>query len=314
MLHIDDCVDGFLRAVKTLTKKRKGSSFTAPRTWLDTFNLASGSTTPVNDLIDMIVRFTRSKSPIQFIAGDDRFPNTYRGNTEKARKGLGFQAAVSVEEGVLRLVRLYLKQIERGLGQQIAARCTEPEPSLVSPQELAKLDDCLVHFSVDQGGELATLEESREYNVWFAGREMPLYQMRSFVRTSKDGKSFLSLRHHSEETWVGLKGPMSAGPVELERVNKTDGIHTEFEMEVNPKDSTIRLRVPGTKYQLAGPFTNASKFFLVSRDADVWPFRINPVCCKAPTPWPFYKEDRMLLFYITCPSSTDSSFSQRTTL
>ncbi|KAG8939592.1 hypothetical protein FRC04_006214, partial [Tulasnella sp. 424] len=42
---------------------------------------------------------------------------------------------------------------------------------------------------------------------------------------------------------------------------------------------------------LRPPISAGGDFHLVSSDLEVWPFRVSPICCEAPPPWPFFQED-----------------------
>lgn len=258
----------------------------------DAYNVASGFMAPVDKLVDMVVRLTRSKSPIQYIPGDDRFPNTYVGSTERAWEVLGFQAAVNVEEGVLRFIRAYLEKTERFLNKQIASHCTNPNK--VAPEDLIKLTNCQAHLTVDIQGELATVVDWDADNSWHASREMPIPTLRTFVKYH-DGKPIISFKSKDMDGWLGFREDATAGPVELRRMWKSDidvGAMVDWEVRVNPKDyMTVKLVAAGTELQLVGPTSTSGKFALIDEWVDVWPFRITPVCCSAPPPWPFFTDD-----------------------
>ncbi|KAF8338858.1 uncharacterized protein EI90DRAFT_3117929 [Cantharellus anzutake] len=200
LLHIDDCVDGFLLAVKYLTSSLSGH---APRTYFNAFNLASGFSAPVSTLVSTLVKLARSKSPIQYIPGDNRFPNTYRGSAEKAQRILGYEPQVNVEEGLERFVRAFLQQTEHYLSAKIGSTCGKASPSIEesSDENLNKLDGCTVHVSVDIQREFAGLfpPKSGESDQWTTGTTMPPPTLHTDIIVRSDPQPVKDLRPPPEE-------------------------------------------------------------------------------------------------------------------
>lgn len=298
LIHIDDVVDAFLLAVQQLTHRRTEWSFKSPRTFFDAFNVASGSSAPVDDLIDKIVRYTRSKSPIQYIHGDDRFPNVYRGSTDKAWTKLGFRAAVSVEEGVLRLVKLYLQRTERVLQKKIDSECGLEAPNSQENADLHKLNNCQAHVDMDVQGELTILGSPDDVNDnrWHAGTTLPPYPVRTFVKYDADGKPLLAVKEKDQDYFFGIRHSPTPkeGSVKVERIWRNDiaaGDYVDWEMEVNAEEGTMKLILPGFPLQLKPPASPGGNFYLVPSELEIWPFRVTPICCPAPPPWPFFRDD-----------------------
>ncbi|KAG8897277.1 hypothetical protein FRC00_004598, partial [Tulasnella sp. 408] len=258
---------------------------------------ASGSA-PVDDLIDKIVRYTRSKSPIQYIHGDDRFPNVYRGSTDKAWTKLGFRAAVSVEEGVLRLVKLYLQRTERVLQKKIDAECGASAQNLQDNADLHKLNNCQAHVDMDVQGELTILGSPDDVNDnrWHAGTTLPPYPVRTFVKYDANGRPLLAVKEKDQDYFFGIRHSPTPreGTVKVERIWRNDiaaGDYVDWEMEVNAEEGTMKLILPGFPLQLKPPASPGGNFYLVPSELEIWPFRVTPICCPAPPPWPFFRDD-----------------------
>ncbi|KAG8905441.1 hypothetical protein FRC00_013256, partial [Tulasnella sp. 408] len=147
LIHIDDAVDAFLLAAEHLSRFQNDPSLKRTRTFIDTFNIASGTATPVDDLLDKVLRFTRSKSPIRHIPMDTRFPTILSANTEKARNKLNFHASLSLDQGLLQLVKLILKRNERALRNKMDTECGAASPTIKANalSEMYKLNNCQAH-------------------------------------------------------------------------------------------------------------------------------------------------------------------------
>ncbi|KAG8956524.1 hypothetical protein FRC04_000002 [Tulasnella sp. 424] len=296
LIHIDDVVDAFLLAVQQLSHRRNKWSFKSPRTFFDAFNVASGSSAPVDDLIDKIVRYTRSKSPIQYIPADNRFPNVYRGSTDKSWSELGFRAAVSVEEGVLRLVKLYLQRTERVLQKKIGLECGASAASIKANTELHKLNDCAAHINMDVRGELTILNppDDPKDSRWHAVTTLPPYPVRTYITNNANGKPMLAVKEKDYFFGIRRSPAPAEGLVKVERISKHDisaGDHANWEMEVNAEEGTMKLILPGFPLQLKPPASPGGNFYLVPSELEIWPFRVTPICCQAPPPWPFFEDD-----------------------
>lgn len=251
--------------------------------------------------MDTLVSLTRSKSPIRYIPGDARFPNVYRGNTEKAQRVLGYTPAVTIEEGLLRYVKAYLRRTRDFLNGRVEETCGEASPSLVVNAQIEKLDGCYVHIEVDVLGQFAALKPpGGDESAWSITSEVSLYFLHAAVTRQSGHVPHIRLHtSDNDHTFLGLfKDDFRPGPVTLSKltaaiVDSGAAVITEWELEVNAEQSAVRLVVPGTDYFLMSPTTVGGRFSLVSKAArDVWPFRITPTCCPSPAPWPFVLDDR----------------------
>lgn len=298
-------MDAFLLAAQRLSRFRNSPS-TNPATSFDVFNVASGNAVPVNDVVDKILRYTRSKSPVRYIPRDDRFPANFRGSTDKAWSKLGFQASISLDEGLFKLVKLHLKRTERSLRKKIDAECGEASPTIKANalSEMYKLNNCHAHMHAHVQGELAILavpENAGNDTRWHVESRFPPYNLRIFVKSGSNGKPLIAIRDLHQDFFFGIRnlGPqVTQGPVKVEQIWRetiVEGDTVDWEMEVNAEKGTVKLILPGTSLQLRPPISTGGDFHLVSSDLDIWPFRVSPVCCEAPPPWPFFQEDRECL-------------------
>ncbi len=104
-IYVDDLVDGLIAA--------------ASRTDADgeAFNLGTGAQTTVEDLARLVIRLCESKSEMEYVPRRSWDHSVHRqADVTKARKVLGFQPSVSMEEGLRRTIRWF-----RGHEAQIAS-------------------------------------------------------------------------------------------------------------------------------------------------------------------------------------------------
>lgn len=310
MLHISDAVEGVVLTIHDLTKKRNSWSISNSRTSLDIFDLVSDSSATVEELVDKVVRLTRSKSPLRYLPNDNLFPDTNHGRNKNVLKELSsWWRPTPVDEGLLRLVRDYLQEMEWSLKKRYDSTCGAASPSLTYNAEIEKLNDCYSSVAVDMAGELAIIQlgDKDGNRYWETSPEMPLRsRIRTFVKMREDGKPILSLRDLDSDRWLGLDATTVTEPglvslAVLSNEDRSAGKLSEWEMDVNKEDSTVRLVLAETQYQLAGPPTLAGNYSLISKDLDIYPFRIIPICCEhAQAPWPFFADDRECLFSSPC--------------
>src|SRR5258708_2884877 len=97
------------------------------------------------------------------------------------------------------------------------------------------------------------------------------------------------------------------GPVQLpgniaDDISGIDPVRiVECELEINSEDATaVRLVLSGSDVYLMRPTIVRGDFtILPKKTKDEWPFRITPICCKAPGPWPFFRDDREFFVCLT---------------
>ncbi|KAG9005282.1 hypothetical protein FRB93_009836 [Tulasnella sp. JGI-2019a] len=298
LLHIDDCVHAFILTIKRLTERRQKRFFGTPATYYETFDVSSGSEVSFTDVIDKAVRFSRSKSPIQYIPQKD----TVVSNVAKAPRLPGFETTVPIDEGLLRLTQDYLRRQEKALADELQSRCSQP-PRPVSNDDLMKLNDCTVHILIDIEGSLEVLT-NKDQGAFMYKNKFPPDLLKTYVRRREsDGKVLIRILGNAKDSgrdsrWLAVQMPLKNGGVFVEEMPGPQakwpvGNDTlvDWEVETNVEQGTVRLLLADTPYQLRGPAMGGGGFRLVSRDEDIWPFRITPVCCKAPLPWPFYEDD-----------------------
>lgn len=319
------------------------------RTSFEAFNVASGQSAKASSVISNLVHLTHSLSPIQTIPGDARFPNVYRGSTVKASSVLGFKAKVGVREGLSKFVTAYMRRTGAFLEARIRSSCgprtgptsaTEITPGetlndvsprfAVNNKQLDKLDGCLVHVVMNMDGELATLGPPPESSssTWTAMKNMPPFEFHTSTSRSHshDGNESVLIRIQDHDHYVvGLRDPSILGPVVLERMSEWEAkkmsrqkeLVADWEMRADTETSTLRLFVPGTKRQLFPTFIGGN-FTIVESNTVAGdgpgPFRITPLCCPSPAPWPFVADDRMHLFPSVSAFADACSIHQPSTL
>ncbi len=315
LLHIDDCVEAFLLTIEYLTRSLNSNSFYASRTSFHAFDIASGDLTSVESLIESLVTLTSSKSPVRRIPQGGHIASSYRGSIGKAWTVLGFRASVGTNEGLLRLVKAHLRQTETFLRGRIEATCGKASPSITINSNLDKLDDCWIHIQVNVQGDFQTLvppgggtgEDRDPQEVW--STDSDVQSLEAIIYRSKGQakeRQAYSIKSSFDERWLGVMRA-DPGPVQLPglRADDISGIDpmpiVEWELELNPEDHTaVRLVIPGTDLYLMSPTIVRGDFTIVSKKTkDEWPFRITPICCKAPGPWPFFRDDREFFVCLT---------------
>lgn len=309
MLYIDDCVNAFMLAIKSLDQHSRNWSLLAPRTHFDILDVASGSNdVSIPYLVDRIVRLTRSKSSIRYIPsgnGDSLQSNVqeYEGTKGSAPRLPENKDAIPIDNGLLRLTRAYLQRTERALTDQIHSTCSQPLQT-ITDADLLKLNDCTVHITVDVQGQ-SEIMRNKDQGAFFMNDEFPPRPVTTFAtRRESDGRTVLRILGHARDSgrdsrWLGVTLPITNGGVfetEVPGVAMKDAgasnVLVDWEVDVNSEQGTVRLLLAETEYQLQGPVMPRGAITLVSREMDIWPFRITPVCCKAPLPWPFAEDDR----------------------
>lgn len=106
-IYVDDLVEGLLRAG------------TMPDAHSMAFNLGTGAETRIGDLAEMIVKFCNSSSAVRFAPRRAWDKSTRRrANIEQAKRVLGFQPKIGIQEGLERTVawfRRHWKKIEQSV-------------------------------------------------------------------------------------------------------------------------------------------------------------------------------------------------------
>jgi nucleoside-diphosphate-sugar epimerase len=100
--YVDDIVEGILLALDRDEAVGHAFNIGNPRSTLTIYNLARE-----------IVRLSSSGSPIQFVKWPHPDVEIRVPSVEKARELLGYQARVDLEEGLLRTIHWYRRQLGR---------------------------------------------------------------------------------------------------------------------------------------------------------------------------------------------------------
>lgn len=303
LLHIDDCVEAFHLAISHL-QQSMGTwwQWKHQRTSFEAFNIGSGIITPAADILDMLVKLARSKSPIRHIPGDIGSPSKVKVSVEKAQTTLGFCAAVDVDVGLRKLVADHMHLTQDSLGERLKDTCGSAAPSLVANTQLEKLHECVVHIDVDVQGEFSGLHApDSDVETRSSWTTSPDETSRLRTSVSSQGEEItMRIRGLDSHHFLGVLNP-AEGLVALDDLLEGDleaGAVIDWTVHVNVEDSTVRLTLPDGSYQLMPPNYRGGNFSLAPLiHKDVFPFRITPICCPTPAPWPFMYDDRESCYY-----------------
>jgi nucleoside-diphosphate-sugar epimerase len=268
MVHIDDVVNGFLAAIKRLDDGDDVS--------VEAYNIGTGTSASAMSIIRKILALTDSASPLQFLPGDDRFPDHYIGTTQKAADELGFKASVGIDEGIVRLVSAFYRETVSFVDKQIDSTCSTPPRYGVD--DLAKLDGCTGTVGVDG-------PEGMQYLAMTSGSEhLPTWEW---------------LDTDEIQTWDFNIESVSTDHAVMTFTQKTGAKNITYTATENGRlfGSQSRFAVsmiPGSNHvQLA--FADSRKPHVPGHMSDNTPearFRLTPFCCPGkPAPWPFFEED-----------------------
>ena len=125
-------------------------------------------------------------------------------------------------------------------------------------------------------------------------------------------RQLYSIKAINDDFWLGVTHA-DPGPIQLPRITSGNISRNDptpvvkWELELKPDDYTaVRLVVPGTDLYLMSPTIVGGNFTIVSKKTkNEWPFRVTPICCDAPGPWPFFRDDREFLVCVMAVSHTD---------
>ena len=93
--YVDDLIDGLIKLMDT------------PDTFTGPVNLGSETDISVNDLANMVIRMTGSKSKITYLPLPEDDPKQRNPDISLARKELGWEPAVSLEKGLGKTIKYF---------------------------------------------------------------------------------------------------------------------------------------------------------------------------------------------------------------
>lgn len=298
-------MDAFLFAIQHLTRAISLNGHVrggpiAP-TIFEVFNVASGQMMTVSGLVDKVISLTQSISPIRNIPRDTRFSNIPTADVQKVRRQLGFRASTNINKGLIVTLQTYLRHFEELFSRRIEAGCGTPPPTPSLNMQIDKLHGCMARIHINDQGLLSSLSApGDDQPFWAVGDEIlgaGLY-VKASTRPSAGNKRVFQIRDIKDSLYLGVKNPAN-GPISIGRISESDlksdpDIYADWEIEANPDTSVIRLILSGTQFQLAGPKPSDQRMLrlIPKNDKYSWPFRITPVCCPTPGPWPFTADDR----------------------
>ena len=284
MVHIDDVVDAFILAIHRLDTRKHRHAWLwgtgRSRSTFEQFNVAAGRAVSAIELVRKVLKFTRSASPVQIVPGDDRFQARYEGSTVKATEVLGYTARVGIDEGLIRLAAAYYRQTEEFI---LGKRERECQPRSYSNKNLLDLDGCTVNIVGHTRGELSylgwsdkTLDPNESWR-WDWSYEPKPYEM----NVTKGVGDRLSAR-------FGLQTKTSYNVV---NVTYQDTTYSDFSLDINETNGYVTIGlVDDAGYLLPPPAKNVTTR-ITPDEPEQAEFRIIPICCKKPGPWPFMDED-----------------------
>jgi nucleoside-diphosphate-sugar epimerase len=107
---VDDTVDGTIAAMEKAPKRELKNFYTHPLAEDDNlvYNIGNEKTITMNELARIINEATGNKAPVEYVPKRDWDVQPHRAlDASKARKELGFEAKVGVEEGVKRSIEWF---------------------------------------------------------------------------------------------------------------------------------------------------------------------------------------------------------------
>jgi len=200
-------------------------------------------------------------------------------------------------------LRMYLRHFEGYFSRRITASCGTPSPIRSLNAQLEKLDGCTTRIHMDDQGRLVSLSApSRDEPHWRVDDEIlgATVYIKASPRKNAEGKPTFQIQGNDNGLYLGVKNPsngsVSIGPITESDIQFDPSVHADWEIEVNPNANDVKLTLAGTNLQLAGPTQSGERVLhlLPSTKSPPWPFRISPICCSAPGPWPFTADDREL--------------------
>lgn len=284
MVHIDDVVDAIILSIQRLSTRSHSRRFglfphRLPATF-EQFNVAAGRAVSAIELVRKILHLTRSKSPIHTIPSDARFPARYEGSTELATSVLGFTAKVGIDEGLWRLAKAYYQQSRGYLERKREKEC---QIRSYSRADLLALSGCTVNVVGNHRGEVSylnldhkTLDTNDKWR-WAWSYNPRTYDFNLTERV--DGKLGFRLGYDEK------------GSYETVNVTSAGTTYTDFEVDLDETTGYVHLGLAnGGGYFLPPASQNVTTRVSPDKLAEPY-FRIIPICCEKPAPWPFMDED-----------------------
>ncbi|KAJ7130037.1 hypothetical protein C8R43DRAFT_667947 [Mycena crocata] len=313
-LYIDDCVNAFILAATRL--ERKSRTFKDPQVTVEVFDVSGSGSIVLQHLVHKILILTQSKSPIQTFQRDKRFSAHYIRSPKKAALP-GYSSKISLDSGLIRLVGFHLEQSASYLQQKMENECAqESQPHVIANQDLLKLDGCQANLLIDIHSEIWSLAFDRNPKhpespddmgpgtpedwgpIWVISENI-IPDIVKVAIESREDRFFVQI--YADRTYaahrLGVFAPslpeftkgFMFDHIEPDHVGDTAVV--EWEMIVNQIEGSFKLVLPDSGYQVQPPTIYDGWFAWISADVEIYPFRLIPICCPAPPPWPFYEQD-----------------------
>ncbi|WWC90586.1 uncharacterized protein L201_005522 [Kwoniella dendrophila CBS 6074] len=313
LLHVDDAVKGILKAISRLEDNSK----LGIRKEVEEFNLVYSKRWQIEDIVELVRTETHSLSPLRDI-GSRNSPQMPDFSNELAKEVLGWQPEISAAVGL----GLSLQKLSEDIAEysrkwhQNHCSPTEDFPSdnnvliqhLVEDErnkDLTKLKGCTVNMGFDNQGWLnhVKCEDGKHCKADTNKVTAMNWNQSVFVihQVEQHKNSERTVRVvFEEEKGMGYLGYrlINDKEVGLELFDRfTDEGQVEFDVEVNPHSSSLRLLIPDTGKQIhaLSNDTDSSTWFTLEPTTrwlhPHFDMRMNILCCPSEGDWPLLLDD-----------------------
>ncbi|OCF32658.1 hypothetical protein I316_05579 [Kwoniella heveanensis BCC8398] len=318
LLHVDDAVSGILKAILKL----EDTSLIPGQEEVEAINLVQGQRWKTQDIVEVVRTQSHSMSPIRDI-GDKHTPELPMLSAAGALQVLGWKPTISPTIGLGLALEQLSEEIAEYSRQYHHQHCAPTADFPASDghvvtkfvedernRNMKKLEGCTVNMAFDHEGWLHHVKCEDGKHCMADGQKvtaMNWNQSVFIVRQVKGGpRDDRVVRVVFEEEkgmgYLGYKKLDEAGSslenqVGLELFKDYDKGSIEFDVEVNPHASFLRLLIPGTDNQIhaVSNTANHSTIFTIEHTAKFidphFDMRLNVLCCPSEGDWPLLLDD-----------------------
>lgn len=318
LVFIGDVVDAISQTITRLNEITFGEK--AQHGQVEMVNIGTKDTVKAVDLIRKVMSLTNSSSPLQTIPGDQRLPHKYSPDVSHAKEVLGFEASIGIDEGLYRLVTVYMAETITYLTKKRQHECHEGRSYDIN--DLLKLDGCSGTLAADLDGQpfYAFYDPEKPDDPNNGKKASP--QMWAWRDDDEPQAWDFEIKKEGSDATIRLsrvipeKEDDKGNVLEKERTVyfQTEDAHvydltgsfaakvnpdtTKFGAAVNPLNGYISLRsMTGESLVPWNPFEPPGRKRAELPDPSVtelgdYRFRITPFCCPGrQAPWPFFRDD-----------------------
>ncbi|WVR09403.1 hypothetical protein IAU60_006470 [Kwoniella sp. DSM 27419] len=314
LLHVDDAVAGVVAAIDRLDK---ASSEEMPG-GVDIVNMVQGQRWKAEDIVQIVRMESQSLSPVRNI-GDHKGPELPNLSRAMARELLDWEPVHAATIGLGLALEAASEEIADYSRQYLHQHCA-PSPDFPGPEgsgtatfiedernrDLTKLDGCTINMAFDYEGWLHHVKCEDGKHCTADGEHVTAmnWNQSVFIVHKIAGGNKQSERRvrvvFEEEKGMGYLGYRQAGGeevgLELFDRHTTEG-HVEFEVEVSPHSSYLRLLIPdsGTQIHALSNTTSETTWFTMEPTTrwvnPHFDLRMNVLCCPSEGDWPLLLDD-----------------------